>query len=241
MLRIVMKGKHPGQRGARARRPVLFSLAVLAAGTLVAGGAVAQTQGKPQDESSLATSLDCTEITVDYVDDPTLTDAERIARMDEAFFRSLSRYEACRNAANAQGDGGGGGGGGAGGGGSSGGADGASGEEDASGAGGGKSVASSDMSGTEKPAASASGASAQPEATDSAALSGDGQSAPATPGTPVGGSSGGGKLPEDIPPSDNDTVLERQIREAAMRETDPAVKEKLWNEYRRYKGIKQKQ
>jgi len=48
-----------------------------------------------------------------------------------------------------------------------------------------------------------------------------------------------GKLPEDIPTADNDSVLEAQIREAAINETDPELKKKLWNEYRRYKGLPQ--
>ena len=48
---------------------------------------------------------------------------------------------------------------------------------------------------------------------------------------------GSGKLPEDIPPVDNDSVLEKQIRAAAMAEKDPAIKAKLWNEYRKYKGL----
>jgi hypothetical protein len=32
-------------------------------------------------------------------------------------------------------------------------------------------------------------------------------------------------------------VVARQIREAALNEKDPAIREKLWDEYRRYKGI----
>ncbi len=43
--------------------------------------------------------------------------------------------------------------------------------------------------------------------------------------------------PIDIPRGNDDDVVARQIREAAMREDDPLVREKLWNEYRRYKGI----
>jgi hypothetical protein len=43
--------------------------------------------------------------------------------------------------------------------------------------------------------------------------------------------------PEDIPDGDDDDVVARQLREAAMREPDPQVRERLWNEYRRYKGI----
>ena len=46
-----------------------------------------------------------------------------------------------------------------------------------------------------------------------------------------------GKLPEDIPPADNDSALEAQIRKAAIEETDPELKKRLWDEYRRYKGL----
>lgn len=62
----------------------------------------------------------------------------------------------------------------------------------------------------------------------------------------LGGASGGGAPPEnpaiykppvDIPDGADDDVVARQLREAAMREPDPAVREKLWNEYRKYKGI----
>jgi hypothetical protein len=61
-----------------------------------------------------------------------------------------------------------------------------------------------------------------------------------------GASSGGGSMPKntakypppaDIPDGDDDDVVARQLREAAMREPDPAVREKLWDEYRKYKGI----
>ena len=39
--------------------------------------------------------------------------------------------------------------------------------------------------------------------------------------------------------SEDDDVVARQLREAAEQETDPEVKEKLWEEYRKYKeGIK---
>ncbi len=42
--------------------------------------------------------------------------------------------------------------------------------------------------------------------------------------------------PADIPDGNDDDVVARQIREAAMRETDPVLKEKLWDEYRKYKN-----
>jgi hypothetical protein len=43
--------------------------------------------------------------------------------------------------------------------------------------------------------------------------------------------------PPDIPDGNDDDVVARQLREAAMREPDPKVREKLWDEYRKYKGI----
>ena len=36
---------------------------------------------------------------------------------------------------------------------------------------------------------------------------------------------------------DDDDIVAEQLREAAMRELDPIVREGLWNEYRKYKGI----
>ena len=46
-----------------------------------------------------------------------------------------------------------------------------------------------------------------------------------------------GKIPDDIPAADNDSVFEAQIRAAAIAESDPDTQKNLWNEYRRYKGL----
>ena len=46
------------------------------------------------------------------------------------------------------------------------------------------------------------------------------------------------QAPADIPDGSDDDVVARQLREAAMREPDPDLREKLWDEYRKYKGIK---
>jgi len=46
-------------------------------------------------------------------------------------------------------------------------------------------------------------------------------------------------IPDDIPPGANDDVVGRQLREAAMKEPDPELREKLWDEYRAYTGIGQ--
>lgn len=44
-------------------------------------------------------------------------------------------------------------------------------------------------------------------------------------------------IPEDIPSGNDDDVVARQLREAAMREPDPELREKLWDEYRQYTGL----
>ena len=53
------------------------------------------------------------------------------------------------------------------------------------------------------------------------------------PPAPVAGA---GQIPDDIPDATDDDIIARQLREAAMQETDPELKEKLWDEYKRYKG-----
>lgn len=45
--------------------------------------------------------------------------------------------------------------------------------------------------------------------------------------------------PADIPDGNDDDVVARQLREAAMTEPDARLREKLWEEYRKYKGIDQ--
>lgn len=55
-----------------------------------------------------------------------------------------------------------------------------------------------------------------------------------------GGSSSQGQTfppPEDIPSGRDDDIVARQLREAAMSEPDPELRERLWDEYRRYTGI----
>ena len=42
-------------------------------------------------------------------------------------------------------------------------------------------------------------------------------------------------LPADTPDARDEDVVARQLREAAMAETDPKMRERLWQEYERYK------
>jgi len=46
-------------------------------------------------------------------------------------------------------------------------------------------------------------------------------------------------VPEDIPGGNDDDVVARQLREAAIHEPDPELREKLWDEYRKYTGLSQ--
>lgn len=45
------------------------------------------------------------------------------------------------------------------------------------------------------------------------------------------------EVPPDIPEGNDDDVVARQLREAAMTEPDPELREKLWDEYRAYTGL----
>ena len=155
---------------------------------------------------STGSSVDCSEITIDYVDDPSLTREEKIAVMDEALFRSLSKFESCETSRQSSESGAA--------------VDGSSAGGDTGSEGDVNSQASPDIAGTESPTA----AEEVSTASDSKAH---------------GVLAGNGKVPDDIPSMDNDSILEAQIRRAAMNEPDPVVREKLWNEYRRYKGLEE--
>jgi len=58
---------------------------------------------------------------------------------------------------------------------------------------------------------------------------GGGGPGPAGPGEALGG------IPPGMPDGRDDDIVARQLREAAMTEKDPELREKLWAEYRKYK------
>jgi hypothetical protein len=62
----------------------------------------------------------------------------------------------------------------------------------------------------------------------------EGDSQGAAGGSGPGGT-GSGRVPDDIGDGSDDDIVARQLREAAMTEEDPELREKLWEEYRRYK------
>jgi hypothetical protein len=49
------------------------------------------------------------------------------------------------------------------------------------------------------------------------------------------GGSGSPDVPADIPDGRDDDIVARQLREAAMKEMDPELRERLGEEYRKYK------
>ena len=173
-------------------------------------------------QESLEASVDCTNVQIDYADDSTLTRGERIHHMDKSLSKSLNKFELClsekkkveSNGAKSN--------------------PGATGDSTGSSEGGATngSVASSTMSGTELPAAEDNVKHEEPEVNPTVKTTNNEN------GKYEGSiSTGSGKLPDDIPSADNDSVLAAQIRRAAEHETDPTKKEQLWNEYRKYKGL----
>jgi len=188
------------------------------------------------EESDAPASVydDCSRVEIEYGEDgKVLTAAEKTARMDKAFYESLARFERCQTSLSGGGSGAGGGGGGGGG------ASGNAGEGGNNGSIGnnGSSADSADGSVQSVPSSSVSGTEPDPDKKDGAARETALQSPQTGTEPQPQAMPGGGKLPEDIPPADNDSVLEAQIRAAAEAEQDPEKREKLWNEYRRYKNL----
>ncbi|MEX1035518.1 MAG: hypothetical protein WDZ54_06140 [Sneathiella sp.] len=155
---------------------------------------------------------DCSEAGVDYDKSSGKTKDEIIAEMDQALYESLNRYDGCvSQKKNSESSSGGGGG--------------------AAGSNGGGSATSSASSGIEgsEPAISQSQRNQQANTVE-----GEENKLPAKTQDQA---LENGKIPEDIPPADNDNILQKKIREAAMNETDPVKRERLWDEYRKYKGL----
>jgi hypothetical protein len=51
-------------------------------------------------------------------------------------------------------------------------------------------------------------------------------------------SGAGYRPPADVGSGSDDDTLAAQLRELAMKETDPVLRERYWEEYRKHKGIK---
>ena len=55
-------------------------------------------------------------------------------------------------------------------------------------------------------------------------------------GGPTAEAAGAQTVPPDVGDGSDDDIVARQLREAAIEEKDPELREKLWDEYRRYKA-----
>jgi hypothetical protein len=157
--------------------------------------------------------FDCTDFQIEQVKKGELTKEERIAALDDAFYQSVDRYQVCSQQATAQ-------------------------QQNPTASGGASAAAGGGASG---------GQGTSNEQTDQQQEQGQEQRQQTEQTTSVKNtqttvtqdetlSQGPGRTPEDIPPVDNDSVLQRQIREAAMAEKDPEKRRKLWELYRKYKG-----
>ncbi len=168
-------------------------------------------------------SIDCSIANVDFTENPEWTQQEKLEAMNRAFYDSVLRYQLCQQSnlssassssanagAQASGDG-----------------DLSEGDSTQSGT---NSVASTVMTGTETSTSPESVSTISDESTSQ-------QTSDNTPITSSHSAGPNGKTPEDIPAADNDDVIAAQIRLAAEIEKDPDKKEKLWNEYRKYKGL----
>lgn len=102
-----------------------------------------------------------------------------------------------------------------------------------SGPGGERAASGSTKSAAATEAAEAAGGSAKPETGGAR----DGRERGAGPGVDKSANARDRKAPGagKAPTGDDDDVVARQLREAAEKETDPIMKEKLWEEYKRYK------
>lgn len=209
--------------------------------------------------SSISDYDDCAEIKINLDSNvKEFTAAEKTALMDEAFYESLAKFDRCQTASGSDS-----------GGSESGsfastfGEQAASSEDSSSDTDTMKSVASASVLGMET---TGSGSDISDKITEDSAQSAaslsvsstkvEGKAAGNTEKTVVMNSPSlkvdnlsfkvdknspldNGKLPEDIPPSDNDSALQAQIRAAAIAERDPKRKAALWNEYRKHKGLSQ--
>jgi len=149
------------------------------------------------------------------------TPEEQVAAMDAMLSQGLGEYDEKLlreqeriKAATPNNNSGGGGGGGNGNGSDGGASDSANGDDGAEGG----NQTTGDANGNNR------------EAEDSEGQAGEGV---AHSGPGAGGSHQ--EQPADIPDGSDDDIVARQLREAAEKETDPELKAKLWDEYRRYK------
>ncbi len=102
----------------------------------------------------------------------------------------------------------------------------------AAGGGGGEGSGGEELE-SRRSAQTAGGTGASPDAPEEPPTSESGARVESTPG---GDDTQTPPVPEDIGDGRDDDIVAKQLREAAMSEKDPVLREKLWEEYRTYKG-----
>ncbi len=107
--------------------------------------------------------------------------------------------------------------------GGSGGEAGESGSESAAGGAGGDGESERQAESGQQSGTGGEGAEGNERVASAGSASGDGRQAGKT------------SMPADIPDGKDDDIVARQLREAAENEQDPELREKLWEEYRKYK------
>jgi hypothetical protein len=86
-----------------------------------------------------------------------------------------------------------------------------------------------------------SGSQSDGQQGSASASAGGASGASSADGQQAGSDSGAGSVipvPEDVGDGRNDDIVLRQIREAALHEKDPVLRERLWEEYRRIRDQK---
>lgn len=168
----------------------------------------------------LSAEVDCSTVGINYTENSEWTNDERLEAMDKAFFESVDRFELC-NLSNKSG------------GSSSSGSESAQASNSSEGA-QANSTESSTLKGTEESESTEMSEIESTEVSNNTSLSKNTNSKQTMKS---GGRQINGSQPKDIPNANNDDVIAAQIRLAAEIEQDPVKKKKLWNEYRKYKGM----
>jgi hypothetical protein len=174
----------------------------------------------------LGSNIDCSDVTVNYIDRPDMTRSERLEAMNRAFFESVNRFESC-NFSNQ----------------SSASAESTNETEQVSSAGSEAAINEAESSGTgfdsvASPLMTGTEIESTLPASDSLEDSNIAEKAHEDDAVAIyGGGSTNSVMPGDIPAVNNDDAVAAQIRLAAEIEKDAVKKEKLWNEYRKYKGL----
>ena len=159
--------------------------------------------------AGLSDMLECSDIEIEAEINSQLSRQENLERLYQQFDEAVNAVSHCDPTAN----GGGGGGGGSAGGGST-------------------SKAAEGISGTEvKPS------SMKQDVKDSQAASSSGNGSPVAAETKANEQGSNGKKPDELNANDNDSIYAQQLKAAADNEKDPAVKEQLLKEYRKFKSI----